>query len=459
MLQPAISLLLLPLGSSNQELFSLGWWIIKVIVMALILLITLTAMAYETYFERKVMGRMQSRLGPNRTGPFGLLQPAADALKLLTKEDVIPAQADKWIFYFAPIISFFTAVTAVSVAPFGAPGTPLPGTNITLDPYIGDINVGILLILALSSFGVYGIIMAGWASNNKYALLGSLRSSAQVISYEIIMGISLVGCMLFSGTLSLGGMVSWQAGWGAGHMWLILIQPVAFITYLTAGIAETNRNPFDLPEAEQELVAGYHVEYSGIRFGLFFLAEYINMLVVAILATSVFLGGWDSPFAFIAGFTGDQPGGASVIGFISGASPLWFVGKMSFFIFFYFWVRSTLPRFRYDQLMGLCWKVLLPLVFVNILIAALLKQFFDVNVNGAIGWLWVAVAIELVWAGAVVFALSRLASSSWFTHSDKPKLVSNVPQLLPPGAKPMMAGDRAIRLGSGRADTTGVQQL
>jgi NADH-quinone oxidoreductase subunit H len=444
----------MPLGASNQDLFSLGWWIIKVVIMVIILFITLTTMAYETYFERKVMARMQSRLGPNRTGPFGLLQPAADAVKLLIKEDIIPAQADKWVFYFAPIISFFTAVTAVAVAPFGAPGTPLPGTNITIDPFIADINVGLLFILALSSFGVYGIIMAGWASNNKYSLLGGLRSSAQLISYEIIMGISMVGCILFSGTLSLGGMVSWQASWGSGQMWLILLQPVAFITYLTSGIAETNRNPFDLPEAEQELVAGYHTEYSGMRFGLFYLAEYINMLVVAILATSVFLGGWDSPFSWIAALMHVTPGSASFIGFISGASPLWFVGKMAFFIFFYFWLRSTLPRFRYDQLMGLCWKVFLPIVLVNILIAALLKQF---SLDAGPGFLWIAVVVELVWAGAVVFGLSRLASGSWFTHSEPPRLASNMPQLIPPGAKVMM-GDRTVHMGSGRADTTGVQQ-
>jgi NADH-quinone oxidoreductase subunit H len=374
---------------------------------------------------------------------------------LLTKEDIIPAQADKWIFYFAPIISFFTAVTAVAVAPFGPAGTPFFG--IKIDPFISDINVGLLFILALSSFGVYGLIMAGWSSNNKYSLLGGLRSSAQVISYEIIMGISLVGAMLFTGTLSLGGMVTWQAQWGSGHMWMILLQPVAFITYLTSGIAETNRIPFDLPEAEGELVAGYHTEYSGIRFGLFFLAEYINMLVIAILATSVFLGGWDSPFSWIAGITGDQVGGDSFVGFISGASPLWFVGKMSGFIFFYFWLRSTLPRFRYDQLMGLCWKVLLPIVLVNIVLTAILKQIFDVPPDANPGILWVVVAVQLVWGVAVTFGLSRLAANSWFTHSGNPRLVTDVPRLVPPGAKVTAGGDRVIRMGSGRADTTGVQ--
>ncbi len=458
MLQVISLPLIPPLAANTADPFSLGWWILKVIVMVLILFLTLTVVAYETYFERKVLGRMQVRYGPNRTGPFGLLQPLADAIKLLTKEDIIPAAADRWVFYFAPIISLVTAITTMSVMPFGPAGTPLPFTDIKFDPFIGDVNVGLLFILALSSFGVYGIIMAGWSSNNKYALLGSLRSSAQVISYEIVMGISLVGVILFTGSLSLNGIVTWQADWGAGHMWLILLQPVGFIIFLVAGIAETNRNPFDLPEAETELVAGYHVEYSGIRFGMYMLSEFLGVVVISTLVTVLFLGGWGSPLGWLA-----APGllGADayqgVLGFFAVPSPIWFVLKMAAFIFFFFWLRATLPRFRYDQLMGLCWKIFLPIVLVNILVAALVKQFFDVPPDANPGLLWIGVAIELAWVGIVVMGLSRLASGSWFTSSRAPKLSTGVERQVPAPLRAVVSGDRAVRLGTGKADTTGVQ--
>ncbi len=429
-------------ATANQptalEPFDLLWWIVKVVVLAIVLLGVLTTMAYETYFERKVMGRMQNRFGPTRTGPAGLLQPAADALKLLIKETVIPARADKYVFWIAPVISFFTAVTAFAVAPFGRPNTPLPFSDRTFNPFIADVNIAVLLLLALSSFGVYGIIMGGWSSNNKYALLGGLRSSAQVISYEITMGISLIGCLLMAGTMSLQGIILWQDS----HLWFILLQPVAFITYLTSGIAETNRNPFDLAEGESELVAGYHVEYSSMHFGLFFLAEYINMLTIGVITASMFFGGWAGPLGFLDG-------------------PIWMVGKIFAVIFFYFWIRSTLPRFRYDQLMGLCWKVFLPVILLNILITSFTKQLLTsllggdglTAADGSRNWIGLAVmvGVQAVWFGIFVTYLSRSASISFFGRSKKVSLAQDTPRLVPAGVA-AMAGDRTIRLGSGVGD-------
>lgn len=449
----------LPLTSVTAtavEVFSFGWWIIKIIFMLLVLLVTLTAVAYETYLERKVLGRAQVRYGPNRTGPFGLLQPLADAIKLITKEDIIPSAADKWVFYFAPIISLFTGLTIIAVIPFGPADTPLPFTDLTFNPFIGDVNVALLMVLALSSFGVYGIIMAGWSSNNKYALLGGLRSSAQVISYEIIMGISLVGVMLFTSSLSLQGIVSWQAGWGNGQMWLIFLQPVGFICFLIAGMAETNRNPFDLPEAETELVAGYHVEYSGIRFGMYMLSEFLAVIVISVMTTTLFFGGWDSPLAWLAPLFGERAGGEGFLGFFTAPSVFWVLFKLAFGVFFFFWLRATLPRFRYDQLMGLCWKVLLPIVLVNILLTALLNQLYLSFGQPAWGF-YVIAAIEILWAILVVTGLSRLASGSWFTSSNKPKLSSGREMAVPPSLKVAGVSDRSIRMGTGRADTTGVQ--
>ena len=326
-----------------------GW--LSAITVVVLLFIALTMMAYMTYYERKVIAFMQDRLGPTRTGPRGLLQPAADGLKLLFKEDIIPSGADRWVFFFAPVVVFVTALTAFMIIPLGGRAY-IPVTAKHVNLFLTDLNVGLLLILALGGIGVYGIILGGYASGNRYSLLGGLRSAAQVISYELVLGLALVGVMLLTGSLSLLGIVNWQQD----HVWLIVFQPFGFLLYLVAAIAETNRAPFDLPEAENELVAGFHTEYSGFRFSMFFLGEYINMLVVSGVAATVFLGGWDGPFL---------PG------------PIWLFIKMLLFMFVYIWLRATLPRFRYDQLMGLAWKMLLPLTLANILVTATIKVIVD----------------------------------------------------------------------------------
>ncbi len=315
------------------------------IFMGALLVILLTAMAMLTWVERKVLARMQNRYGPTRTGPFGLLQPLADGIKLLAKEDLVPANADRYLFLFAPLITFATAFIAFAVIPLGLETLPLPFTNTRLSLFVSDINIGVLFVLAMSGLGVYGIILGGYASGNRYSLLGGLRAAAQVISYELILGLALVGPFLLTSTLSLRGITAWQQA----NTWLIIVQAPSFFLYLIAGIAETNRAPFDLPEAESELVGGFFTEYSGFRFSLFFLGEYVAMLVISATAAIVFLGGPAGPLL---------PG------------PLWLLLKIGGFIFLYIWLRATLPRFRYDQLMGLAWKLLLPLALLNIVVTA-----------------------------------------------------------------------------------------
>jgi len=308
--------------------------------------------AYATYFERKTIGHMQVRLGPIEVGPHGLLQPIADGVKLLFKEDVIPEAADKPVFYIAPLIFLIAALTSLAVIPFFQ------------NFVIADINIGLLFLFAMSSLGAYGIIMAGWASNSKYSFLGGLRSAAQVISYEIAMGLSLVGVMIMAGSLNLSEIVSAQHNYPTG---LYLVpQIIGFVVFLIAMFAETNRCPFDLPEAESELVAGYFVEYSGFRFAMFFLGEYVGMFVMASIATVCFLGGWTIP-QFILG--------VPVLGDILSKIPgiAWFLLKVYFFIFLYYWVRATIPRYRYDQLMAIGWKILIPVALVNIVITGLVK--------------------------------------------------------------------------------------
>ncbi len=335
-----------PLNTNNILTDQPGW--VTMITIVILLVIALTMMAYMTYYERKVIAFMQDRLGPTRTGPRGLLQPAADGVKLLFKEDIIPVGADRWVFFFAPIVVFVTALTSFMLLPLGGrwylPLTP----NWHVNLFLTDLNVQLLAILALGGIGVYGIILGGYASGNRVSLIGGLRAAAQVISYELILGLALVGMILLTGSLSLNRIVEWQQQ----HVWTILFQPFGFLLYLIAAIAETNRAPFDLPEAENELTAGFHTEYSGFRFSMFFLGEYINMLVVSGVAATVFLGGWSGPVL---------PG------------PIWLFIKMLLFMFIYIWLRATLPRFRYDQLMGIAWKVLLPLTLLNILVTAAIK--------------------------------------------------------------------------------------
>jgi NADH-quinone oxidoreductase subunit H len=331
--------------------------LVSIIKSALVLFILLTAVAYTVWLERKVVGRMQNRWGPTRVGPFGLLQPAADGVKFLFKEDLTPPHVYKPLYIAAPLIAVIFALTSIAVIPFG--GTlSIFGLDIPLG--ITDVNIGLLLVLGITSMGVYGIALAGWASNNKYSLLGGLRASAQMISYELSLGLSLVGVLILAGSFSLRDIVEAQRGLYFGFIpkWNIFPQFIAFFIYLTSAYAETNRIPFDLPEAETELVAGYHTEYSAMKFAMFFMAEYANMITVGSLATLLFFGGWLGP----------------VIGppMLRALLPvLWFLLKVVVFLFVYIWVRGTLPRFRYDQLMWFGWKFLIPLALANLMITAL----------------------------------------------------------------------------------------
>jgi NADH-quinone oxidoreductase subunit H len=313
----------------------------------------MAVVTYLVWVERRVSAFIQDRIGPNRVGPYGLLQPFADALKFLFKEDLIPAQVNRPVFILAPAISLIPALITFAVIPFG--GTlRLFGADIPL--IIADVNIGVLYILALSSLGVYGIVLAGWSSNNKYSLLGGLRSAAQMISYELALGSSIVGVILLTGSLSLRDMVYAQYG-----LWNVVKQPLAFFIFLVAVFAETNRLPFDLPEAETELVAGYHTEYAGMKFAMFFMAEYANMVTASALVATLFFGGWMIPFV-------STPEPASF--WLSLLEMLAFAVKVGVVLFLFVWVRWTIPRFRYDQLMALGWKVLLPLALLNIFVTA-----------------------------------------------------------------------------------------
>jgi NADH-quinone oxidoreductase subunit H len=320
-----------------------------------------------TYIERRMLAFMQFRLGPNRTGPFGLLQPVADGIKLFFKEEFIPEGANRWLFIAAPALSVVTAFLAIAVVPYGGAIT-LPSWGLlptwlqgrTIDLQIANLDVGVLYIFAITSLGVYGIVMAGWASNNKYTLIGGLRSSAQMFSYELALGLSWVGVILLSGSLRIQDIVDHQRGpWGL-FQWYWLLQFPSFIVYVIAATAEVNRTPFDLPEAETELVAGFHTEYSSMKFALLQMAEYINMITVAAIGTSLFFGGWHPPFAFL-------PPATAFLGLMG---LTWFVLKMAFVLFFFIWLRGTLPRLRYDQLMHFGWKVLVPIATMSILATA-----------------------------------------------------------------------------------------
>lgn len=317
----------------------------------------LLTVAYMTWIERKVIADIQVRLGPTRVGPYGLLQPIADGLKLMFKEDLIPSQVDRAIFLLAPSLSIIPAFIAFAVIPFGDTTNLFGLLSRPVPLHITDIDVGVLFVFGVASLGVYGIVLAGWSSNNKYSLLGGLRSSAQLISYELSMGLSVVGVLLLVGSLSLVDIVRAQGGvsWWFGILpvpnWFLFSQPVGFCVYFCCALAETNRAPFDLPEAETELVAGFHTEYSSMKFAMFFMAEYANMITVAALATTIFLGGWLGPIA---------------------PSPVWFLGKVFILLFMFIWFRATLPRFRYDQLMSFGWKRLLPLALLNTAMTAIL---------------------------------------------------------------------------------------
>ncbi len=335
------------------------WSLLKVVVVTVVMLL---GVAYTVLLERKLVGRIQNRWGPSRVGPFGLLQPLVDGAKSFLKEDLIPSGVYKPLYLLAPIIALGSALVSISVVPFGEPGVGPGGVDLF---EISDVNIGLLVILGITSISVYGIALAGWSSNNKYSLLGSLRSSAQMISYELALGLSLVGVVMRAGTFNLRKIVEQQATQGAAT-WNIFggLQLVAFFIYMIAAFAETNRSPFDLPEAESELTGGYHTEYSSMKFAMFFMAEYANMITVGCVATLMFFGGWTS-------FFGDLIPAPQNI-FVHALLPIfWFALKVFCFLFLYVWVRGTLPRFRYDQLMNFGWRWLMPLAILNIVATSL----------------------------------------------------------------------------------------
>ena len=337
----------------NQYIHS----VVMIVAITIAFLTVMLLCAATVLAERRVLAFIQGRLGPNRVGYGGVLQPFADFIKTMMKEDLVPDQSTKFVFLLAPMIAIVTAIMAIVVYPFG-PAIHIPFLNRTFPLVIARFDVALLYVLGVTSVGVYGIALAGWSSNNKYSLMGGLRSSAQMISYELALGLSLIGVILLSGSLDLYKIVEQQSGW-FGMQWNIFYQPLGFILYLIAAIAETNRVPFDLPEAETELVAGFHTEYSSIKFLLFFNAEYINMITVSMLATTLFLGGWNGPG--VAQFP--------LLGV------LYFFAKILFFLFLYIWLRGTLPRFRFDQLMNFGWKFLLPAAILNIVLTATVVFF------------------------------------------------------------------------------------
>jgi NADH-quinone oxidoreductase subunit H len=337
--------------------------VIKCIILIVILL---TVFAYLTLIERRVLAKIQGRLGPNRAGPFGFLQPLADGMKMAFKEQIIPAQAKKFVYLIAPIVSVVVAISAFAVVPIG--NSWITGKPSIWDPWVADINVGLLWILSISSLAVYGIVLGGWSSGNRYSLLGALRSAAQMVSYETSLGLALSGVLMWSGTLSMIGIVHAQLNQG---IWFVFAQPLGFVIYIIAATAEVNRAPFDLPEAEQELTAGYLTEYSGLRWSLYQMAEYINMITVSAIASTLFFGGWS-----LFGLTDNIPVVPIII----------FAIKVGFFLFLFMWLRATLPRIRYDRLMRLGWQTLLPLAVLNATITAIVVALgLPWWVNGIVG--------------------------------------------------------------------------
>jgi len=356
-----------------NQMLNMGWRLLVFFIPVLALLAFILANAvYLQYVERKLWAHMQGRLGPMRTGWHGLFQPIADSVKFLMKEDIIPAKADKWVFSIAPLILLVMAFGSMVVIPFG-PETDFFGLlNHKVPLFVSNLNIGVLFVLAFSSIGTYGVIMGGWASNNKYSLMGGFRSAAQMISYEVPMAFAVLTVVLMAGSLNLSDIVNAQA-----NRWFIIafpVGPVALFVYFIAGVAETNRVPFDMPEAESELVAGYCTEYSGIRFGMFFMAEYMNMLVVSFLASIMFLGGW-LPVQILPQTLGHLAHIAWFNRMLAAIPPtFWLILKLYFFFFIFTWLKGSLPRYRYDQLMSISWKILLPLSLGTLMVAAGMKQ-------------------------------------------------------------------------------------
>ncbi|MBK9455112.1 MAG: NADH-quinone oxidoreductase subunit NuoH [Chitinophagales bacterium] len=340
--------------------------IFKIILVVVLFALSLAIAAYSTYAERKVAAFMQDRLGPNRAGPFGLLQPLADGVKMFMKEDFIPAASNRFLFIAGPAITMITALMTSAVIPWG-PNVTINGTSVPLQ--VADINIGVLYVLGVVSLGVYGIMIGGWASNNKYSLLGAVRASSQMISYELAMGMSIIAVVMSTGSLSLGSIVNAQSDW-AGMNWNVFVQPLGCLIFIICAFAECNRTPFDLPESETELVGGFHTEYSSMKLGFFLFAEYVNMFISSAMITCLYFGGYNFPgMEAVQGSVGD----------------IWFVlicvavmfAKVLFFVFFFMWIRWTIPRFRFDQLLNLGWKVLLPLSILNVLITGAVIIFLN----------------------------------------------------------------------------------
>jgi NADH-quinone oxidoreductase subunit H len=340
----------------------------KLILVVSVFTITLAVAAYSTYFERKVAAFLQDRIGPDRAGPFGILQPLADGLKFIMKEEIIPNVSNKFLFVMGPCIAMMTALMAGVIVPWGDT-LIIDGETYSLQ--IADLNIGILYVFGVVSIGVYGIMIGGWASNNKFSLLGAIRASAQMISYEIAMGLSIIAFVITTGTLSLGEISAMQAGGVGGewNFWNVIYQPLGFLIFLVCAFAETNRTPFDLPECETELVGGYHTEYSSMKLGFYLFAEYINMFISSAVISTLYFGGYNFPFMNNLGLDHNT---LTILG------TLVFFGKIVFFIFFFMWIRWTIPRFRYDQLMNLGWKILIPLAVFNIFATGL----FSILMNG-----------------------------------------------------------------------------
>ena len=372
----------------------------SVLIFALLVLLTL----FNVWAERRVVARMQQRLGPNVHGPFGLLQSLADGVKLALKEDIIPKAADKVVFLAAPVIATIPAFVTFAVIPLG-PEVKVPWTDITTPLQLTDMPVAVLFVMAIASIGIYGIVLGGWSSGSTYSLLGGLRSSAQMISYEVAMGLALVGVFLYAGSMSTSEIVEAQTDWWFG----LLLMP-SFVIYVIAMVGETNRAPFDLPEAEGELVGGFHTEYSSLKFALFFLAEYINMSTVSALATTLFLGGWHAPWGIINIWPGAESGYWPV---------LWFLGKVLFFIFLFIWLRGSLPRLRYDQFMAFGWKRLIPISLLWIVAVASVKTLSD---SGTLGRQQLIIGLGAM--AAVFLVLSLFGSAGGdepdLTDSDQP---------------------------------------
>ncbi|RMF96141.1 MAG: NADH-quinone oxidoreductase subunit NuoH [Candidatus Schekmanbacteria bacterium] len=354
--------------------------VVALIKIVVVMGVCALAVAYTAYLERKVCAWIQSRLGPMRVGYHGILQPIADGLKLFIKEDIIPSKADKILFYLCPVICLVPAFTVLAVIPWSP------------SFYITDINIGLLFIFAVSSLGVFGLVMAGWASNSKYPLIGGLRSAAQMVSYEVSIGLSVIGVLIFAESLSMVEIIEKQAESG---IWFILVQPLGFFLYIVCALAETNRLPFDLPEAETELVAGYQTEYSAMKFAFFYLAEYLNMIVVSAIGATLFLGGWGSPLAFLHI---EIPGSGMMKAFLEGLIPaVWFCLKVLFILFLFIWIRWTFPRYRYDQLMQIGWKILLPLSLINIGFAGIEYFFYE-----KLAWY---IFYPIVWGGTALIII------------------------------------------------------